>query len=111
MHVSIVRPSGFSDIELASLAVWFVGSGQWQRMDFSEQDAQQLIVEFFKSLKKDDPESALTSSYLSLQNTFMAMRRGTFEAIQSEPPFSRFGKAVLKGTFTCVDPGRRARVS
>ena len=96
MALNVIRPTGLSELELASLGVWFVGAGTWHRMNFSEPEAREFAVHFFKCLNKDDPESSLRASYLSLQNTFMAMRRGTFEAIQSEPPFSRFGRRCLK---------------
>lgn len=95
MNPNIVRPKGFSQLELATLGIWFVAVGRWDRMDFSEEEAQAFVIHFFKCLK-GDPEDGVRSSYLSLQNTFMAMRRGTFESIQSEPPFSRVGRQNMK---------------
>ncbi len=94
MDTRIVRPNGFSEVELATLGIWFTAIGRWDRMDFSEAEAQAFVIHFFKCLK-DNPEDGLRASYLSLQNTFMAMRRDTFEAIQSEPPFSRFGRRTM----------------
>jgi hypothetical protein len=64
-------------------------------MDFSEAEARAFLVHFFACLK-GKPEDGVRASYLSLQNTFMAMRRGTFHSIQSEPPFSRFGRQNMK---------------
>jgi hypothetical protein len=63
-------------------------------MDFSEMEAQAFVIHFFKCLQ-GNPEDGVRASYLSLQNTFMAMRKGTFESIQAEPPFSRFGRRTM----------------
>jgi hypothetical protein len=95
MDTRIVRPNGFSEVELATLGIWFTAIGRWDRMDFSEAEAQAFVIHFFKCLK-DNSEDGLRASYLSLQNTFMAMRRDTFEVVQSEPPFSRFGRRNMK---------------
>jgi hypothetical protein len=95
MNSPVIRPKGLSEVELATLGIWFVAVGRWDLLDFSEAQAEQFVIHFFKCLK-DDPEHGLRASYLSLQNTFMAMRRGSFEAIQSEPPFSRFGRRNMK---------------
>jgi hypothetical protein len=64
-------------------------------MGFTDAEAQSLVIHFFRCLK-GDPKDALRASYLSLQNTFMAMRRDTFETIQSEPPFSGSGRRNMK---------------
>jgi hypothetical protein len=94
MSSPAIRPKGLSKIELATLGIWFVAIGRWDHMDFSEPEAQEYVLHFFRCLK--DPENGLKASYLSLQNTLMAMRRGSFEAIQSEPPFSRYGRRNMK---------------
>lgn len=97
---STVRPKGLSELQLASLAVWFAAIGQWSHAGLSEAEACSFVMHFFKCLKPPH-KNALRGNYVSLQNTFMAMRKGTFEAIQLEPPFSRFGrrnmKALLRG--------------
>jgi hypothetical protein len=90
-----MRPRGLSQLELGELAVWFVAAGRWAEVGLSEAEGRDLVCHFFKCLKSP-AEDSLQASYLSLQNTFMAMRNGTFESIQSEPPFSRFGRRGMK---------------
>lgn len=95
MNSTITRPKGFSKVELATLGVWFVAVGRWDYMGFSDADAQSFVMHFFKCLA-GNPKDALRASYLSLQNTFMAMKRDTFDAILSEPPFSVSGRRNMK---------------
>jgi hypothetical protein len=92
---SVIRPKGLSQSELAELAVWFVAAGRWAEAGLSEAEARELVCHFFKCLSSPAKDS-LEASYLSLQNTLMAMRKGTFESIQSEPPFSRAGRAGMR---------------
>ena len=89
------RPRGFSEIELGSLSVWFIGAGRWRFVGLSEGEAQDLLQHFFRCLV-GVKEDALNATCLSLQNRFMAMRRGSFEATQSEPPFSRRARRNMK---------------
>ncbi|MGH9583784.1 MAG: hypothetical protein ACRD4O_12680 [Bryobacteraceae bacterium] len=87
----VTRPKGLSQLELASLAVWFCAIGRWEHAGLTEAEAQSFVMHFFECLK-DNKRNALRANCLSLQNAFMTMRKDTFEAIQSEPPFSRFGR-------------------
>jgi hypothetical protein len=89
------RPRGFSDSELATLAVCFVAVGRWTDAGLTEDEGRYLVMRFFECLT-NDPAKALRASYLSLQNTFMAMRKDTFEQIQKEPAFSRSGRKKIK---------------
>jgi len=97
---TIIRPKGLSQLELASLAVWFAAIGRWSYAGLTEAQAQSFVMHFLTCLKGRQKD-ALRGNYLSLQNTFMAMRKDAFEVIQSEPPFSKFGrcnmKALLRG--------------
>jgi hypothetical protein len=93
--MNAARPKGFSEIELATLSIWFVAVGRWDYLGLSETEGQHLILHFFKC-NQGKLEDGVRASCLSLQNTFMAMRKNTFEAIQSEPPFSRFGRRNMK---------------
>jgi hypothetical protein len=93
--MNATRPKGFSENELATLSVSFVAVGRWDYVGLSETEGRHLIIHFFKCLQ-GNPEDGVRASYLSLQNTFMALQRNTFEAIQSEPPFSRFGRRNMK---------------
>jgi hypothetical protein len=77
------------------LAVWFVAAGRWAEAGLSETEGRDLVCHFFNCLRSA-PEDSLRVSYASLQNTLMAMQKGTFESIQSEPPFSRFGRRGMK---------------
>ena len=95
MTPNVIRPKGLSQSELAELAVWFVAAGRWAEAGLSEAEAKELVCHFFKCLSTPAKDS-LEASYLSLQNALMAMRQGTFESIQSEPPFSRAGRTGMK---------------
>ena len=63
-------------------------------MDFSEAEAQAFVIHFFKCLQ-DNPKDGVRASYLSLQNTFMAMRRDTFEVVRVRAAVQSVRKAEL----------------
>jgi hypothetical protein len=86
--MNATRPNGFSETELATLSVSFVAVGRWDYVGLSETEGRHLIIHFFKCLQSN-PEDGVRASYLSLQNTFMAMQRKTFEAI----PWAEGGEA------------------
>jgi hypothetical protein len=81
------RP-GLSEIELIWLIAWNIADGEWGRIDLEQESASKLLLDFFRRIQ-GDPAEAAKAARIQLQQSLMALRRGTFEEIQQESPFSR----------------------
>ena len=80
---------GLSQDELAWLVAWKAAAGAWDRIDLSPDEAKEVILHFMRCLHKDaDALQAAKQSRGRLQQSLMALRRQSFEEIQSEAPFS-----------------------
>ncbi len=77
--------SGLSEIELVWLIVWNIADGEWDRIGLGQDDRCKLLLELFVQLH-GDPLNAARESRTRLQQRLMALRRGSFEEIQTGVP-------------------------
>lgn len=110
-HVAFADPyRDLSSTELAILSALYVTDGRWDDLGLSEEDACDMLAHFFHCLRGDVRE-AIDICYGSLQNSLMARRKDTFEQIQSEPPFSRFGEANMRALLDAWMEGGKSSVT
>lgn len=93
-NVTLPEPTaageGLSDTELAWLIAWNAAAGAWDRIGLSTDEAKQALLHFMRCmLVNGDGLKAVKESRIWLRQSLMALRRESFEAIQSEAPFNR----------------------
>jgi hypothetical protein len=88
MICSKVKRTGLTDAEGMYLIAWNIADGKWSRIDLGEIEARNLLLAF-ASIIKGNPFDVALRSRVMLQYRLMEMRRGSFEEIQQESPFSR----------------------
>lgn len=91
----IAKVSGLPQIELVWLLGWNIVAGEWQRIGLNPTAGKELLTDLFSKLQ-GDPSDLSKKSATRLQHCLMALRVGTFEAIQQEAPFSRFAQSNMK---------------
>jgi hypothetical protein len=91
----IAKVSKLPEAGLVWLLAWNIAAGQWERIGMESQAAKEYITGFFGKLQGDVADLSKRSAE-QLQHGLMALRIGTFEQIQSEPPFSRFAQGNMK---------------
>src|SRR4051812_34272198 len=88
------RP-GLSQIELSWFIAWIIADGDWGGVDLEQEGGRKLLLQFFGYLE-DKPLEAAQQARIRLQQCLMALRRGTFEEIQRESPFSRYAEGNME---------------
>lgn len=84
----MAETSGLSEIELVWLIAWNSAAGEWDRIGLEEAEAREFLLDLVRKLQ-GDPLDAAKQSRVRLQQGLMALRRGDFQEIQREAPFSR----------------------
>jgi len=83
----MLNPTGFSPAEFVWLLGWHIADGKWDRIGLGESAARRLLLDTVGRIH-GDPFDAARQSRGRLQQCLMALRRGSFEEIQQESPFS-----------------------
>lgn len=100
--------SGLSEIELVWLIAWNSAAGEWDRIGLDEAEARDFLLDLVRKLQ-GDPLDAAKHSRGRLQQRLMALRRGAFDQIQQEAPFSQHARrnmdALLRAWMEHGDSG------
>jgi hypothetical protein len=83
----MIETPGLSLIESVWRLAWNIADGEWGRIGLEEAGARKLLLAQFSKLHGDLLGAAKVSRG-RLQQCLMALRRGTFEEIQQDSPFS-----------------------
>ena len=78
-----------SPIEFVWFLAWNIADGQWDKIGIGETAGRGQLLSHFSKLQGGGRFEVLKESSGRLQQRLMALRRGTFEEIQQEAPFSR----------------------
>lgn len=104
----IAKISRLPQPEMVWLLGWNIAAGEWQRIGLNTAAAKELLLDLFGKLQGDSHDLSKRSAE-RLQHGLMALREGTFEEIQEEPPFSRFAQknmeALLQAWRNQGEPG------
>lgn len=84
-----------SEIELIWLIAWNIADGEWNKVGLEEKGGHELLLHIFRELQGDLLQAA-KASRIRLQQSLMAARRGTFEEIQQEAPFSQHAQHNMR---------------
>jgi len=83
-----------SQIEFIWLLGWNIADGQWARVGLDEAAGRGLLLDLFGKLHGG--LEIVNESSGRLQQRLMSLRRGTFEEIQQEAPFSRHAQRNME---------------
>jgi hypothetical protein len=104
----IAKISRLPQPEMVWLLGWNIAAGDWQRIGLNPLAAKELLIDLFGRLQGEVSDLSKRSAE-RLQQGLMALREGSFEEIQGEPPFSRFAQrnmeALLRAWKDRGEPG------
>ncbi len=85
---------GVSQADILFLTAWKCAAGEWDQLGLAADQAREMLFDFIGVIQGDRIQ-AIRHSRLSLQNSLMALRRGSFEEIQREAPFLDYANRNL----------------
>lgn len=83
-------------IEFVWFLAWNIADGQWAKIGIGETAGRGQLLCHFSKLQDGGRFEVLKESSGRLQQRLMALRRGTFEEIQQEAPFSRHAQQNME---------------
>ena len=85
-----------TQIEFVCFLGWNVADGHWGRLGLDETAGGLLLLDLFSKLHGGGRLEMVNESSGRLQQRLMSLRRGSFEEIQQEAPFSRHAQRNMK---------------
>lgn len=106
----VAKISKLPEVGRVWLLGWNIAAGQWRRIGLDPQAGKEYLADLFGRLQGDLSDLSKRSAE-QLQHGLMALRRGSFEEIQDEAPFSRFAQRNMESLLRAWEGGGQREFS